>query len=301
MISSGIIKNCTALTAIISCLTVAAPSFAEKVTEPVPNSPHMDLDLVQKVKSGKLTDDITVRRFNNYIQSPGDFTKNKDIPEYDVLVAGQSHFQKIFEDMGNPNITNWDTQLKLPKGCRWIQNPPELAPIIVSKAKVNGPTKTGSWKVISCAMKVSGKDFATGTKQLTKSWTLFYHLYMSFTSAPPAAVLSLVQKNLVHLGYEDVNASKGISPICGNDPKSICNEFFNKHTNISLIAGEDNSPTEAKKLTTYPPALEQLKEYFRHSNKLTFITIHEVSLEPLDAPLKPIGGTDGAFAPPAHK
>ena len=51
-----------------------------------------------------------------------------------------------------------------------------------------------------------------------------------------------------------------------------------------------------EKLTKYTPMIDNLKNYLQKSGKITVVNIYEISLTPLDAPLKPIRGLDTAVS-----
>ena len=285
----------------VACLTLTTYADAEKVTEPVPDSPHANPALRAKIRSGQIGSTLeeqlkTLREARDYANAPGDFTKNGDVPEYDVIVAGLNHFKKFITDYTNPSITDWDRDLKLPEGCRWIPNPPALAPVIIRSASVNAPTHTGKWHVISCVAKVK-------SSKKIKSVTYFYRLYASITSGLADEAISLARKNLQKYGYEEITL-----PSYPHDQNYRSAIFSDKRRAAIAVAGASAETMPAtyinhpEKLTEYTPMLHNLKNYLHNNGKITIISIYEVSLTPLDAPLKPIRGLDTAVSgiPKSH-
>ncbi|MDD5375824.1 hypothetical protein [Acidithiobacillus sp.] len=279
----------------VACLTLTTYADAEKVTEPVPDSPHANPALRAKIRSGQIGSTLeeqlkTLREARDYANAPGDFTKNGDVPEYDVIVAGLNHFKKFITDYTNPSITDWDRDLKLPEGCRWIPNPPALAPVIIRSASVNAPTHTSKWRVISCVAKVK-------SNKKMKSVTYFYRLYSSITSGSADEAISLARQNLRKYGYDEVTLPT--YPHDQNDRSAI---FSDKVRAAIAVAGASSETVPATyinhpdKLTKYTSTLHNLKNYLQNNGKITTISIYEVSLTPLDAPLKPIRGLDTAVA-----
>ena len=285
----------------VASLTLTTSANAEKVTEPVPDSPHANPALRAKIRSGQIGSTLeeklkTLREARDYANAPGDFTKNGDVPEYDVIVAGLNHFRKFITDYTNPSITDWDRDLKLPEGCRWIPNPPALAPVIIRSASVNAPTHTGKWHVISCVAKVK-------SSKKIKSVTYFYRLYASITSGLADEAISLARKNLQKYGYKEITL-----PSYPHDQNYRSAIFSDKRRAAIAVAGASAETMPAtyinhpEKLTEYTPMLHNLKNYLHNNRKITIISIYEVSLTPLDAPLKPIRGLDTAVSgiPKSH-
>lgn len=302
------LRHMLLMASVINCLSFAVATKAEKVTEPVPDSAHMANDLREKLRSGNTGNTPeemlgTVKRIAEYMGSPGDMTKNGDIPEYDIMVAGHKHFEEFLNNLSNPSLVHWDTDLKLPRGCRLLPNPPALAPIIIENAKINGPFKLGSWKIISCANKILPRGVGGNKNAVGKSWTIFARFYLSVTSAAPAEVIPYVRRNLGHAGYRDAQLFRDKhnqpTPFCGSGRSNdVCMVFFKKHANVFVNADYETLPDEyvrhPDRLTTYPPALAFLQEHLRRSPKITAIDIIELSLEPLDYPRQPIRGLDTA-------
>ena len=285
----------------VASFTLATSADAEKVTEPVPDSPYANPALRAKIRSGQIGTTLdekleTLREAGDYANAPGDFTKNGDVPEYDVIVAGLNHFRKFITDYTNPSITDWERDLKLPEGCRWISNPPALSPIIIRSASVNAPTHTGKWHVISCVAKVK-------SSKKIKSVTYFYRLYASITSGLADEAISLARKNLQKYGYEEITL-----PSYPHDQNYRSAIFSDKRRAAIAVAGASAETMPAtyinhpEKLTEYTPMLHNLKNYLHNNGKITIISIYEVSLTPLDAPLKPIRGLDTAVSgiPKSH-
>ncbi|MHB0889487.1 hypothetical protein [Acidithiobacillus sp.] len=298
MIQSSISKNYAVLTVSMLCLAVATPSFAEKVTERVPDSPHLREDLRAAARSGTLTIPQGIE-LNNYIfSSPGDLTKNGDIPEYNVTVAGLNHFYQFSSEFFSLKYTDLEKQLKLPVGCRWIPNPPALSPIIPPHAKVSFPVHISQWRVISCSSKTKG---VTKEGVSSKTWTWFIRFYQSATSASVQEARALVTKNLRASGYKEVNYP-GYTGACGDNPSDACPIFYNleKHANVYPIISSDIVPpsliNHPENITKYAPMISPLKDYLHSNNTLTVIDITEVSLTPLDVPAIPIRGLDTAFS-----
>ena len=279
----------------VASLTLTTYADAEKVTEQVPDSPHANPALSAKIRSGQIGTTLdekleTLREAGDYANAPGDFTKNGDVPEYDVIVAGLNHFRKFITDYTNPAITDWERDLKLPEGCRWIPNPPALSPIIIRSASVNAPTHTSKWHVISCVAKVK-------SSKKIKSVTYFYHLYASITSGLADEALSLARKNLQKYGYDEIKL-----PSYPHDQNYRSAIFSNKGRAAIAVAGATAEAMPAayishpEKLTKYTPMIDNLKNYLQKSGKITVVNIYEISLTPLDAPLKPIRGLDTAVS-----
>jgi hypothetical protein len=279
----------------VASLTLTTYADAEKVTEPVPDSPHANPALSAKIRSGQIGITLeekleTLREAADYANAPGDFTRNGDVPEYDVVVAGLNNFRKFFTDYTNPSITDWERDLKLPEGCRWIPNPPALSPIIIRNASVNAPTHTSKWQVISCVAKIKS------TKKI-KSVTYFYHLYASITSGLADEAISIARKNIQKYGYEEMKL-----PSYSHDQNYRSAIFSNKGSTAIAVAGAAPETMPAayishpEKLTKYTPMFHNLNDYLHKYGKITVINIYEVSLTPLDAPLKPIRGLDTAVS-----
>lgn len=286
---------------VTACLIISPVTTAERVTEPVPSSAPMDPDLRAKMRTGNLGSTLqemveTEKRFMKYAETaPGDFTKNGDIPEYDVTVAGQNHFRNFLEDLFNPTITDWETQVKLPQGCRWIPNPPALYPVIPPNAAVSAPVHISQWRVISCAGKMGG---AAGKGRM-KSWTAFVRFYNSVTSASVAEATAMVRNNLAKAGYKEPHW-RGYTGECDDNHHDMCLIFYNhkKHANVYPTISRDSVPSKwinhPEYITKYAPMFGPLKEYLHKSPQLTSIDIIEFSQTPLDTPAIPIRGLDTA-------
>lgn len=282
-----------------ACLIISPVATAERVTEPVPSSAPMDPDLREKMRTGNFGSTLqerveTIKRIEKYMGTvPGDFTKNGDIPEYDVTVAGQNHFRNLLEDLYNPTITDWETQVKLPQGCRWIPNPPALSPVIPPNAEVSAPTHISQWRVISCAGKIKE------TEGRLKTWTAFARFYYSVTSASVAEATAIVRNNLAKAGYKEPHW-RGYTGECEDNHNDMCLIFYNlkKHANLYPIITRESFSSKwinhPEYITKYAPMLGPLKEYLHKSPQLTSIGIIEFSLTPLDTPAIPIRGLDTA-------
>ena len=258
---------------ILASFTFTTYTEAEKVTEPVSDSPHANPALRSKIRSGQIGITLdeklkTLREAADYANAPGDFTKNGDVPEYDVVVAGLNHFRKFLTDYTNPSITDWEHDLKLPEGCRWIPNPPALSPVIVRNASVNAPIHTRKWQVISCVAKVKS------TKKI-KSVTYFYHLYASITSGLADEAISIARTNLQKHGYEEIKL-----PSYPYDPNYKSTLFSNKGRTAIAVVGVAPELVPAayinhpEKITKYTPMLYHLKNYLHKAGKITIINIY---------------------------
>ena len=65
----------------VASFTLATSADAEKVTEPVPDSPYANPALRAKIRSGQIGSTLeeklkTLREARDYANAPGDFTKN---------------------------------------------------------------------------------------------------------------------------------------------------------------------------------------------------------------------------------
>ncbi|MHB8248905.1 MAG: hypothetical protein ACYDCX_08490 [Acidithiobacillus sp.] len=284
------------MTVVTVCLALSTTAHAEKVTEPVPSSAPLAPDLRAAMRSGHMTLDQILRAEDYINTAPGDFTKNGDVPEYDVTVAGLNHFKKLLKDFFNPALTDWDTQLKLPQGCRWIPNPPALSPIILPNASVSAPVHASQWRVISCA----GKLDSVNTGGRTKSWTAFMRFYLSVTSASVTEATAIVRANLNRAGYKELHW-KGYNGECTDDPQAMCLTFYNlkMHANVFPIISNDIVPpsfiSHPEYITKYAPMISPLKDYLHKTGRITTIQLIEVSQTPLDTPATPLRGIDTAI------
>ena len=280
---------------VLASFTFTTYAEAEKVMEPVADSPHANPALRAKTRSGPIGITLdeklkTLREAADYANAPGDFTKNGDVPEHNVAVAGLNHFKKFLTDYTNPSITDWEHDLKLPEGCRWIPNPPALSPVIVRNASVNAPTHTSKWQVISCVAKVK-------SNKKIKSVTYFYHLYASITSGLADEAISIARTNLQKHGYEEMKL-----PSYPHDPNYKSTLFSNKGGTAIAVVGAASEPMPAayinhpEKITKYTPIFYHLKNYLHKAGRITIINIYEISVTPLDAPLKPTRRLDTAVS-----